>query len=200
MERGVRWSESGVPDSKGCGSAMRVAPIGYVYQHDPDKLRKVAQASGLCTHGHRTGVAASVGAAFLVKLAFDHMEPNNMIPLVLEFTQDISQEFNQAILKINDCLDWDDEEKALNYLGEGWIGEEAVALALYCFLKYPDDYKKAVLRGANTNGDSDSVACIAGGISGAYLGVDAIPGDWVGRIENSKYLGEIADHLSLIES
>jgi len=47
MERGIHWSESGVPNSKGCGSAMRGAPIGYLYQHDPDKLKQVARASGI---------------------------------------------------------------------------------------------------------------------------------------------------------
>ena len=56
---------------------MRVAPIGYFYQHDTDKLMQVARASGLCTHGHRTAVAASVGAAYLVKLARDRV----VIPL-----------------------------------------------------------------------------------------------------------------------
>jgi ADP-ribosylglycohydrolase len=192
MEKGVHWSESGVPDSKGCGSAMRVAPIGYFYQHDPDKLKKVAQASGLCTHGHRTAVAASVGAAYLVKLALDRVALDTMIQELLAFTSGISLEFDDAILKVDRCLDWNDEEKALKALGEGWIGEEAVALALYCFLKYPNDYKKAVLRGANTNGDSDSVACIAGSISGAYLGFDAISSEWVKKIENSDYLTDLA--------
>jgi len=89
-------------------------------------------------------------------------------------TAGISREFDTALSKVSGCLDRPDEEKALNYLGEGWIGEEAVGLALYCFLKHPNDYKKSALRGANTNGDSDSVACIAGGISGAYFGVAAI--------------------------
>ena len=197
MERGVHWSESGVPNSKGCGSAMRVASIGYFYQQDPDKLMQVARASGLCTHGHRTAVAASVGAAWLVKLALDNVDPGSMISAVLEFTNGISREFDKAILKIDNCLDWDDEEKALNFLGEGWIGEEAVALALYCFLKYPNDYRKTVLRGANTNGDSDSVACIAGSISGAYLGIEAIPDDWIKRIEKSKHLEDLAGRLSV---
>ena len=197
LERGAHWSESGVPDSKGCGSAMRVAPIGYFYQHHPDKLMQVARASGLCTHGHRTAVAASVGAAYLVKLALDNVEPGSMISAVLEFTNGISQEFDQAVLKIDECLGWSDEKKALNYLGEGWIGEEAVALALYCFLRYPQDFKETVLRGANTNGDSDSIACIAGSISGAYLGFNAIPGKWVKMIEKSDYLIDLANCLSI---
>jgi ADP-ribosylglycohydrolase len=112
------------------------------------------------------------------------------------FTSGISDEFDRAIMKINQCLDWDDEEKALNFLGEGWVGEEAVALALYCFLKYPDDYVKVVLRGANTNGDSDSIACIAGSISGAYLGIDALPKEWGSKIEKSDYLAKFAERVT----
>ena len=132
---------------------MRVAPIGYFYQHDPDKLKQVARASGICTHGHRTAVAASIGAAFLVKLALDRVDPGDMISETLSFTAGISREFDTALSKVSECLDWSNEEDALKSLGEGWIGEEAVALALYCFLKYPEDFRKAVLRGANTNGD-----------------------------------------------
>ena len=196
MERGVHWSESGVVDSKGCGSAMRVAPIGFVYQHDPDKLKQVARASGICTHGHRTAIAASIGAAYLVKLALEGVEPERMIPETLSFTAGISREFEKALSKVSECLDWPNEEDALKHLGEGWIAEEAVALGLYCFLKYPDDYAKTMLRGANTNGDSDSVACIAGGISGAFLGVAAIPDKWMNNIEKPIYLEDLSLRLA----
>ena len=41
MEKGMHWTKSGVPGSKGCGSAMRVAPVGYFYQEDPDRLREL---------------------------------------------------------------------------------------------------------------------------------------------------------------
>jgi hypothetical protein len=56
-----------------------------------------------------------------------------MIPELLDFTHGISREFDKAILKVEGYLAWEDEEKALKYLGKGWIGEEAVALALYRF-------------------------------------------------------------------
>ncbi len=195
MERGVHWSESGVADSKGCGTAMRVAPIGYFYQNDLEKMKMVARASGRCTHRHRTADAASIGAAYLVKLALDDTPPEQIIPKLLHFTSGISKEFDDAILKVEKCIDWNAEEKALKYLGEGWIGEEAVALALYCFLRYPDDYKKTVLRGANTNGDSDSIACIAGSISGSYLGIESIPQRWIDSIEKSDYLDDLSLRL-----
>ena len=43
------------------------------------------------------------------------------------------------------------EVEALTHLGEGWVGDEAIALALYCVMKFPDDYVAVVRRGANTN-------------------------------------------------
>jgi ADP-ribosylglycohydrolase len=196
LEKEIHWSKSGVPDSKGCGSAMRSAPIGYLYQQNPEKLREVAHATGICTHGHPTADAASIGAAYLVKLALDGIETKDMIPQLLKFTSGISSEFDQAILKINTCIKWDEEEQALDYLGEGWVGEEAVTLALYCFMKYPDNYKRTVTRAANTNGDSDSIACIAGSISGAYLGIDAIPAEWVCKIEKAQYLTNLSVRLA----
>ena len=196
LEKEIHWSKSGVPDSKGCGSAMRSAPIGYLYQQHPEKLREVAHATGICTHGHPTADAACIGSAYLVKLALDRIETKDMISQLLKFTSGISSEFDQEILKVEECLGWVDEEKALEYLGEGWVGEEAVALALYCFLKYPDNYKKSVLRGANTNGDSDSIACITGSISGAYLGINAIPAEWVCQIEKAQYLTNLSVRLA----
>ncbi|MBR9979727.1 MAG: ADP-ribosylglycohydrolase family protein [Desulfatitalea sp.] len=196
LEKGIHWTQSGVPHSKGCGSAMRAAPIGYLYQDDPEKLKQVAHASGICTHGHPTADAACIGAAYLVKLALDKTDPAQMIPKLLAFTAGISNEFDRAVLKIKQCLAWDDPHKALSYLGEGWVGEEAVALALYCFLRHPEDYRKVVTLAANTNGDSDSIACIAGAIGGAFLGVSAIPLDWIQRIEKSDYLGCLADGLA----
>jgi ADP-ribosylglycohydrolase len=52
-----------------------------------------------------------------------------------------------------------------------------------------------VIRGANTNGDSDSIASIAGSISGAYLGIDAIPDNWIKQIEKSEYLYDLVKQL-----
>ena len=196
MEKGIHWTRSGLPESKGCGSAMRSAPVGYYYQHNPEKLKRVAHITGICTHRHGTADAACIGAAYLVKLALDGMEPSVMIGELLNFTRGISDEWKEAIEKVDKCLDWKDEEKALSFLGEGWVGEEGVALALCCFLRYPDSYEKCLLRAANTNGDSDSIACIAGAISGAYLGVKAIPKDWIERIENKDYLIDLGIRLA----
>jgi ADP-ribosylglycohydrolase len=89
-------------------------------------------------------------------------------------------------------------DAALAHIGEGWVVEEAVLLALYCFCKSPEDFLATIRRGANTQGDSDSIACIAGGISGAYLGLRALPPAWIARLEKSEYLADVARRLAAV--
>jgi ADP-ribosylglycohydrolase len=72
-------------------------------------------------------------------------------------------------------------------------------MALYCFLKNPDDFLATIRLGANTEGDSDSIACIAGGLSGAYLGIRALPTAWVSRLEKSEYLADVAKRLAAVK-
>jgi len=196
MLNGVHWRRSGDCASKGRGAAMRIAPIGYLYQNNPEKLKEVAHAVGACTHRHPAAEAACIGAAYLIKLALDRIPPEEMIPKVLDFTAGISCEFERALMKVEKCMKWCDEGKAISYLGQGLSVEEIVALAAYFFLKNPDDYEKTVVSAANTEGDSDSIACIAGAISGAYLGIGTIRDDWRTKIEKSQYLEMLARRLA----
>jgi ADP-ribosylglycohydrolase len=199
LEAGVPWWKSGKPNSKGCGAAMRVAPIGYLYQHDLPKLRQVAAASALATHHHPTAQLSAVAAAFLVKLALDRISPEDVLPALELETHGHVEEFDQALDRLETALTMASPDAALVYLGDGWVAEEAVVMALYCFLKSPDDFLATIRRGANIEGDSDSIACIAGGISGAYLGLQGLPADWVARIEKSPYLEDVAHRLAEVK-
>jgi ADP-ribosylglycohydrolase len=194
-ESGTSWRESGDAGSKGCGSAMRVATIGFFYQHGEVRLREVAEASGVITHRHPAAIAASIAGAYLVKLALDGVPTGEYVQRMLAFCGGVSQEFDTAIRRTEHVLSWDDEEAAMKHIGEGWIGEEAIALALYCVLRHPDDYAACVRRGANSDGDSDSIACIAGGIMGARLGLGAIPAAWIERCENRDYLMDLGRRM-----
>jgi ADP-ribosylglycohydrolase len=196
FEDGLPWHESGIVASKGCGSAMRVATIGYLYQDDEMRLREVAEASGVITHRHPAAIAASLAGAYLIKLALDGVKVTEYLPRVMAFTDGISDEFDAAILRVGHVMGWTNEESALDHIGEGWTGDEAIALALYCILKYPDNYVACVRRAANSEGDSDSIACIAGGIMGARLGLEAIPAEWRRRCEKREYLSDLATRMA----
>lgn len=185
---GIHWSNSGL-NSKTCGSLMRVGILGFIFRNDPEKLIKVASISGKITHTHPAADAASVAGAYAVKLALDGVEPREMFEPLLEVTQGISQEFTQALENsyITAYSDIEDKE-GLKKLGQGWYADETFALAYFCILRYPNDYKKAIRTAVNITGDSDSVASVAGGILGARLGVDAVPISWIEALKEKEIL------------
>lgn len=78
-----------------------------------------------------------------------------------------------------DTLDIDN----IRSLGEGWVGEEAVGIALYCALRHNDDFSAALRAAVNHDGDSDSTGAICGNILGAIWGYDRIPYIWKENLE-----------------
>jgi len=53
----------------------------------------------------------------------------------------------------------------------------------------------AILEGANTPGDSDSIATLAGALVGARCGINALPSDWVRDVERTAELSALADRV-----
>lgn len=70
-----------------------------------------------------------------------------------------------------------EDAAAIRRLGEGWTGEEAWAISLYCALRHIDCVKDAIIAAVNHNGDSDSTGSITGNIMGAIYGYEAIKKD-----------------------
>ena len=82
----------------------------------------------------------------------------------------------------------------MEQLGEGWIAEEALAIAVYCALK-ESDFKKALQLAVNHDGDSDSTGAICGNIIGAYGGIKVIPLDWLENLELKEFIVEIGEKM-----
>ena len=76
----------------------------------------------------------------------------------------------------------DVDAERIETLGGGWVGEEALAIGLYCALVAPD-VRTGLLLAVNHSGDSDSTGSIAGNLLGALHGVDALPHDLLGQLE-----------------
>jgi ADP-ribosylglycohydrolase len=195
LRDGVPWSRSGL-ESKTCGSLMRVGILGFIFRNDPEKLIKAASISGRITHAHPAADAASVAGAYAVKLALDRVEPGEMFEPLLEVTQGISQEFTHALeSSYKTAYSSIRDEEGLKKLGQGWYADETFALAYFCILRYPNDYKKAIQTAVNITGDSDSVASVAGGILGARLGIDAVPISWIKALKDKEILEEMVGPL-----
>ena len=75
---------------------------------------------------------------------------------------------------------------------QGWAAHEAISAALYILVRHPDSPEAAILEGANTPGDSDSIATLAGALVGARCGVSALPAGWVREVEWTDTLQALA--------
>ena len=85
--------------------------------------------------------------------------------------------------------------QAIHQLGEGWVGDEALAIAVYCALKYSGDIDRTLIAAVNHNGDSDSTGAIAGNIIGAQVGLSGIPAKYTEKLELRELIIEVADDL-----
>ena len=85
--------------------------------------------------------------------------------------------------------------EAIGELGEGWVAEETLAIAIYCSLKYSNDFDKALIASVNHSGDSDSTGAVTGNILGAYLGLKGIPQKYLEHLELKNVIIELANDL-----
>jgi ADP-ribosylglycohydrolase len=199
LKEGRSWKSSGAPNSKGCGSVMRTAPVGFFYSLTPERLKETARAVGLATHAHPTADAACLGAARAASLACEDAPPRDWLPAVRAFTAGISAEFDATLSRVDAALTMPDEERAVAWIGErfhGWTADEVLGIALFSVLRHPASFRDCVLRAVNNSGDSDSIGCVAGGLQGARLGAAAIPASWLEGLERRRDLLELAERLA----
>lgn len=194
LARGIPWNQSGIREAKGCGAAMRVAPLGLYYYRDAERLQQVAEQSARLTHLHPTGVAAAVVNAHAISRVLEKAPVETLLDELLQLAGPLSGELETALDKVRECADAG-PETAFAAIGETGSGEEVLASALFCFLRSPEDYRATVLAGVNSSGDSDSIAAMAGALSGAYNGIDAIPERWARGVENREALETVAREL-----
>lgn len=205
MKPGVSYVESKVNDSKGCGAVMRIAPLGIHYRSVPiESLMEEAAEISAITHGHELGYIPSATLTFILNRIV-YSEEKNLDKIVIDAinkTRDLyeakpSMPFFCELLGYAVVLSKNKKSDLENIheLGEGWVAEEALAIAVYCALKYRNNFSKCIIAAVNHDGDSDSTGAIAGNIIGAYLGYEAIDKMWIENLELYDVIMEISDDL-----
>lgn len=204
--------ENEINNSKGCGGVMRVAPIGCYYAKYGKTFlaAKVGAEAAALTHGHPLGYITAAFLSCLVceiikdKLAEQKTDLLDLVNETLEIIREMYGEkphYNEFedIIKKAIALSGEihEDADAISQLGEGWVAEEALAIAVYSALKYKDRFRKGVICAVNHDGDSDSTGAITGNILGAYLGLSAIDADGsiINKLEAYDVMYEISQDL-----
>lgn len=107
-----------------------------------------------------------------------------------------TQKFTNSLFRISELLEENFErEKAADELGTSVLIEKSVPYAIFCFLKDKDSFEKALMNVIMVHGDRDTIGAMTGAISGAFLGIEAIPERWKLKLEDIDYIGSLAEKL-----
>ena len=199
--------EEPLNQSKGCGGIMRVAPIGIYFTDRKDIVDTVdligAKAAAL-THGHELGYIPSAALVHLIFLLSSNPDitvksavKQSMAAMKKLFpkAEHLYEMINLVEKALKLAEDNIDDLAAISQLGGGWVAEETLAIAVYCSVKYSEDFDKALIVSVNHDGDSDSTGAVTGNILGTYLGYDKIPDKYKDHLELSDILLELSDDL-----
>lgn len=195
--------EYGTPvnnDSKGCGTVMRVAPVGLTA--DPDNAYQFAKAISFLTHGHPTAATSAGALAYIISELVKGSSLSVASQRALKVTEKDEQENsypNETSTAVKRALDFATTQHEPSFervesLGLGWVAEEALAISLYCAL-VTENFRDGVLLAINHSGDSDSTGAITGNLLGLMLGEANIPGEWKQDLEGYEVVHQIASDL-----
>ena len=193
--------------SKGCGGVMRVAPIGLYFSEKRMPIERsdmIGAEAAAITHGHELGWLPAAVLVHIIRHLVEN-EGESILAAVQDarFTlPDVypeAEKMDELQALLQKAIDLSkselDDLDAIRELGQGWVGEEALAIAIYCALKHPDSFEDAIVVAVNHSGDSDSTGAIAGNIMGAALGLQAIPEKYLEKLELRDVILELADDL-----
>ena len=197
-------------DSKGCGGVMRVAPVGLVAGLGNGKETILnACACAAITHKHPLGFLPAGLLACIIRDILDYGErlsSTDFEKIVHNACKTLEQVYDgdgdaselrrtvntaMALAKMNGS-----DKNNIKLLGEGWTGDEALAIAIYCSLRHLDNFEDAVIAAVNHDGDSDSTGAICGNIMGAICGYDSIPKYYKENLELADVIFAMADDIS----
>ena len=211
-------------NSCGCGGVMRTAPLALLNQlhgySNGDKLYcdMCAAEAARITHKHPLGFIPSAILNDMLMQILEGIEgreqrPEYFVEQALLRLPDIISEVDEdkkygelwpeeirkqkrLIAKALDLAYSDVEDHyAIESIGGGWTGHEALAIAIYSATKHRDSFEDAVVSSVNHSGDSDSTGAICGNIMGALLGRSAIPAHFTDNLELRDVIEEIAEDI-----
>ena len=198
LAAGVPWDEAGTPyPSAGNGSAMRAGPIGLLFSDDPEEMVRAAHNQGRITHRDPRCSAGAVAIAGAVAMAVrgGEIEAGRFLSQLAEWAALFEGSVVDALRQLVEWVPLPPEEVATLVSGIGHNPDypaevcgispfvtTSVLWSLYSFLRSPNDYRETVRTAIAVGGDVDTTAAMAGAISGAYLGLDAIPESWARRV------------------
>jgi poly(ADP-ribose) glycohydrolase ARH3 len=167
--------------SFGNGAAMRVAPVGLLFRDDDARLWDQAARSAMPTHVHPLGIEGAQLLAMAVAICSRMVEfkRESFLDELLSATD--SEIYRSKLFDVKSVQTPDD----LFSIGNEIEAFRSVPTAIASFVLSPDSYERTIANAVFLGGDTDTIAAMAGALSGAYLGIDCLPNRLLNLLESS---------------
>jgi ADP-ribosylglycohydrolase len=196
---GTPWADAGTPAPyAGNGAAMRAGPLGPLFAHRPDELRRIVMDQSRVTHRDSrcaAGALAIAGAAALASTEAS-LVPGQLIQTLAGWIEPVDPRTAEALASLEPWLGLEPgaaadrihqlDQVSLPRSGLGFTPfvTTTVAWSLYAFLRSPDDYLESVCTAIAAGGDSDTTAAMTGAMAGARVGPSGLPTSLIERLED----------------
>ncbi|MBM7615213.1 ADP-ribosylglycohydrolase [Alkaliphilus hydrothermalis] len=214
-DRRIEWYKSGVESAGNC-AAIRCAPIALINYGDFPTLKLMAGMQAAVTHMDQMAIASSIlhatAIAYLTNLpAFSIKGKKDLFALIdlcvksikgIETmvyrnrkSNEITNLYSRVMRDLKVALEQDVKPQELQESwGSGAYVLESLPLALYIFMRNPNDYEK-ILKECLLVKDAEATSSLTLTLAGAYLGYNHIPKGYINKIYNVEELLTLADRL-----
>ncbi len=204
---GMAAADSGVP-SAGNGPAMRVAPIGALFNREERLLDAYVRVSTRLTHtdprAYTGACAVARAVAWMLREQPSARCGHEEFAALLREAGKDDAEWNALVDRMEKSLfrglpvkEFADS-LGLEHGITGYI-YHTVPVALYAWYRNYGDFAGTLKSVLALGGDTDTTGAIAGALAGAACGEEGIPGQWVEGIcdypHSTRYLRELADAM-----
>lgn len=189
----------------GNGSLMRILPIAFVissycsgHSIDENEMMNLVHDLSSLTHRH---LRSQMACGIYVRIALELIENNGDMSL--------EEMIENGVRKARRYYCGDEkfsgELKHFNRIFDGMIGSlprdeiksggytiSSLEASIWCILRN-DSYRDTVLEAVNLGYDTDTTACVVGGLAGIYYGYEDIPGEWIETLARLDYLEGMID-------
>ncbi len=184
--------------SHGNGAAMRVAPVAIRAAGDISLALDLARRSAQVTHAHPLGIdgAALQAGVVALALAADPGEPLDRAVVLAAAADFVTEEaMRHQLARVGDLTAHALPAGVAARIGHGIDALSSVPAALAAALLAGGSLSNTIRFAIAIGGDTDTIASMAGAISGAHLGAEAVPEAWLARLESRDRLVSLADGL-----
>ncbi len=193
-------------NGNGYSGIVSVAPVSILWRYYKDY--NLAGKISALLNNNTMSVLSSLFLDRLLNKIFHQEVKLNLKSVIIDLRNNIYDNFNKFEQRdieklatvIDKAIDLSElnmkDNEAIETIGKGWLSEEALGIALYCSIKYSDNFEIGIFASVNHSGNSNCTGSLTGNILGAYLGLDVIPKKFLDKLQLKDIIIEIAKDLN----